>query len=234
MTLVHSPSIVTSGLVLCLDSGNTNSYPGTGTTWTDISGNGNTGTLVNSPTFSSNYAGIIAFNGTNQYVNCGYNSIIYNLTTDFAVELWVRWIGAVATTGNGQWMVANVDISNTNGGFQLGYIPGTGFILSTYGNLQSVAYNIVPTINTWYHFVGTKSSTLGYTVYLNGISVANANILTNAGAASRNLRIAHRERDGGSAGYFPGYIPITKIYNRALSATEVTQNFNALRGRYGL
>ena len=220
--------------VLCLDAGSRISYPGTGTAWTDLSGNANNGTLVNGPTFDSANGGSLVFNGTNQYVNCGYNSNIYNLTTDFTIEVWIMWIGAVATTGNGQWMVANVDISNTNGGFQLGYIPNSGFILNTYGNLQDVRYNILPSTNTWYNFVGVKSSTLGYTIYLNGVFLANSNILTAAGAASRNLRIAHRERDGGSAGYFPGNIPITKIYNRALSATEVATNFSLLRGRYGI
>jgi hypothetical protein len=231
MTVAYNPSCVTNGLVLYLDAGNTKSYPGTGTAWTDLSGNANNGILVNSPVFSSNYGGILSFNGTNQYADCGYNSIIYNLTTNFTIEVWVMWTGAVATTGNGQWMVANVDVSGTIGGFQLGYIPSIGFILSTYGNIQDVRYNIVPTINTWYHFVGTKSSTLGYALYLNGVSVASNSILTAAGVAPSNLRIAQRQRDNT---YFPGNIPLLRVYNRALSATEILQNFSALRGRFGL
>jgi len=62
------PNIVTSGLVLQLDAANTKSYPGSGTTWTDLSGNGNNGTLTNSPTFSSANGGIFTFNGTNQFI----------------------------------------------------------------------------------------------------------------------------------------------------------------------
>ena len=71
MSLNHSPKIVTDGLVLCLDAASRKSYPGSGTTWFDRSGNGNNGTLTNGPTFSSDNGGSIVFDGTNDYVNCG-------------------------------------------------------------------------------------------------------------------------------------------------------------------
>ena len=71
MSLNHSPKIVTNGLVLCLDAADKKSYPGTGTTWFDRSGNGNNGILVNSPTFNSGNGGSIVFVGHNDYVNCG-------------------------------------------------------------------------------------------------------------------------------------------------------------------
>ena len=71
MGLAHSPSLVMNGLTLCLDAGNTKSYPGSGTTWTDLSGKGNTGTLVNTPTYSGVNGGTLSFNGSSQYVNCG-------------------------------------------------------------------------------------------------------------------------------------------------------------------
>jgi hypothetical protein len=216
MGLCHNPSIITDGLVLALDSANVRSYSGSGTAWADQISNANNGTLQGSPGFSSLNGGVITFNGTNQYADCGYNSSIYNLTQNLTVEAWVRWTGAVATSGNGQWIVTNIDIGGTtNGGFQLGYIPGTGFYFGTYGNLIDVTYS-------------------GYFIYLNGVSVATNVNLTAGGAASRNLRIAHRERDGASAGYFPGYIPSVKIYNVALTASQVQQNFNALRGRFGI
>ena len=77
MGLAHSPRIVTDELVLALDAGNTKSYPGSGTTWTDLSGNGNDGTLLNSPTFNSANGGYLDFDGTNDYVNCG-NSSVFN------------------------------------------------------------------------------------------------------------------------------------------------------------
>jgi hypothetical protein len=73
MALAHSPSIVTSGLVLCLDAANPKSYPGSGTTWTDLSGNGNNGTLVNGPTYSSVNGGSIVFDGSNDYISTAYS-----------------------------------------------------------------------------------------------------------------------------------------------------------------
>ena len=235
MAIGYNPTLVTNGLVLCLDAGNIKSYLGSGTTWTDQISNANNGTLQGSPGFSSLNGGVITFNGTNQYADCGYNPIIYNLTTNFSVEAWVRWTGAVATTGNGQWMLANVDhLSSTIGGFQLGYVPSLGIHFSTYGNLQQASSGTVPVINTWYHLVGVKSSTFGYVIYVNGVSAGTNAATTNAGVGQRNLRIAHRERDGASAGYFPGYIPSVKIYNVALTASQVQQNFNALRGRFGI
>lgn len=234
MGLGHNPSPITDGIVLNLDAANVRSYPGSGTAWSDLSATGNNGTLVSSPTFVNTNGGTLEFNGTSQYADCGYNSTIYNLTQNFTVETWIRWTGAVATSGNGQWIIANVDVSTTNGGFQQGYIPGTGFYFGTYGNLVAASYSFIPTINTWYCLTGIKSSTSGYFVYLNGIQVASTVNLTAAGAASRNLRIAHRERDGAGTGYFPGYVPSVKIYNRALTANEISLNFNALRGRFGI
>lgn len=234
MAISYNPLAATTGMVLCVDSGNVRSYTGSGTSWSDLISPANNGTLVGSPTYSSTFGGIIGFNGTNQYADCGYNPTIYNLTNNFSVEVFVRWTGAVATTGNGQWFLANVDLSTTVGGMQLGYVPGSGIMLSTYGNLNQVVYNNNPVINTWYHIIGTKSSTNGYVLYINGVQVATTADNTAAGAASRNLRIAHRERDGASLGYFPGNIPVVRIYSSVLTAAQVTQNFNALRGRYGV
>lgn len=79
MALNHSPKIVTNGLVLYLDAANQKSYPGSGTTWTDLSGNGNTGTLTNGPTFSANNNGGIVFDGANDYVSIS-NSSSLNIT----------------------------------------------------------------------------------------------------------------------------------------------------------
>ena len=70
MATLYSPKIVTNGLVLCLDAGNNKSYPGSGTTWNDLSGNNNTGSLVNGPTFTGSFGGSVAFDGVNDYVAC--------------------------------------------------------------------------------------------------------------------------------------------------------------------
>ena len=96
MGLGHSPSVVTSGLVLALDAGNTKSYPGTGTTWTDLSGNSNTGTLISSPTFSSVNGGSLTFNGSTNYVDCG-NATNLQLYTG-TIAAWIK-----ASSGNSSY-----------------------------------------------------------------------------------------------------------------------------------
>jgi hypothetical protein len=80
----YGPKTVTNGLVLCLDAADKNSYSGTGTTWTDLTGNGNNGTLTNGPTFNSANGGSISFDGTNDYIDCGSNSIL-KLTGDITI-----------------------------------------------------------------------------------------------------------------------------------------------------
>ena len=88
MALSHSPRIVTNGLVLALDAANIKSYPGSGTTWTDLSGIGNNGTLTNGPTYSSANGGSLVFNGTDNYVSLPANSI--NTNADLTLNYWVK------------------------------------------------------------------------------------------------------------------------------------------------
>ena len=75
MAIFYNPRTITDGLVLCLDAANRKSYPGSGTTWTDLSGRGNTGTLTNGPTYSSANGGSIVFDGTDDIVNTSYVSV---------------------------------------------------------------------------------------------------------------------------------------------------------------
>ena len=88
--LAHGPSIITQGLVLALDAADRNSYPGTGTAWTDLSGNGNNGTLTNGPTYNSANGGSIVFDGSNDYVNFSYNSSLNIGGLNITLSSWVR------------------------------------------------------------------------------------------------------------------------------------------------
>lgn len=235
MSLHHSPRIVTDNLVLCLDAGNSRSYPGSGTTWTDLISTSNNGTLVNSPVYSLTNSGIFTFNGTSQYADCGLATTIANLINNFSVEIWIKYVGSVAVSGNGQWFIANVSAIGTAGGFELGYVPADGgFVFYTFGNLVGLSANVTPVVGTWYCVTATKSSTTGYSIYVNAVLKNTNGTLTNGGVATYNLRIAHRERDGGNAGYFPGSVASVKVYNKVMTGVEVAQNFNALRGRFGL
>lgn len=87
MAYRNGPKIITDGLVLCLDAAGTKSYPGNGTTWTDLSGNGNNGTLINGPTFSSDNGGSLVFDGSNEWVACSASLSKLNITTQFTYEV---------------------------------------------------------------------------------------------------------------------------------------------------
>jgi hypothetical protein len=218
--LGHSPSIVTSGLVLALDAGNTKSYPGSGATWTDLSGNNNTGTLTNGPTYSSSNGGTIVFDGTDDYATVSNN--ISPGTGDFAVSVFVYKTDTV--TNRYVW-----DFGSNGGTLSSGTSITTEF---RYYN-PTVGYILGPTqtVNTWYNLVISRISGITY-FYSNGSLVNSAADTGNIGSWGTTLNIG---RYGGG-----GYIHLGSISNLfvykgiGLTAAQVLQNFNALRGRFGL
>jgi hypothetical protein len=214
MATAYSPLVVTDGLVMYLDAGNTKSYPGSGTTWTDISRNGNNGTLTNGPTFNSANGGSIVFDGADDYVNCGSGM---SATGKITVSTWVKFntvsiFQHIVDSSSNTWHLA-----------MLGNIPyfwngstyhQTGTALST---------------NTWYMVTGVQGTTLD--VYVNGILSnsleSNINITTN------NVWLGLWQPPGGGRA-LSGNIATTQIYSRALSQTEILQNYNATKTRFGL
>ena len=230
MGLSHSPSLVMNGLVLCLDAANTKSYPGSGTTWTDLSGRGNTGTLTNGPTYSSANGGSIVFDGNNQYITCGNIPTIG--TGDFAINCWVYlpnvtptdcW-RAIVTIGNGY---------TTAGGITL-YAPRhTSPVNTAVAILNGVNPTIGGTSNVnnsvWHHIVLTRLSN-NLSIYVDSVSEVStsntANITQTAITIGRDINCGNT--------YYQGNIAQVSIYNRALTAAEVSQNYNALRGRFGI
>ena len=232
MGLAHSPKIVTNGLVLCLDAGNTKSYPGSGTAWTDLSGRGNNGTLTNGPTYSSTNGGSVVFDAVDDYVTVPHNSNI-NLVDTVSLEAWVKY----TTTTN----TVLIEKSNDNTHYQLqifaGYQGSPGiagqlvFMLQPDSN-NWVVSGIITNNGNWHHVVGTydRGATTAK-IYVNGIlRNTNSSILT--GPTTNAQPVLMGSRSGVSG--FGGSISGVKIYNRALSAAEIQQNFTALRGRYGI
>lgn len=229
MSLGHSPSIVTSGLILCLDAANVKSYPGSGTSWTDLSGNANGGTLVNGPTYSSTNGGNLTFNGTNQY---GSTPLSLGGYTAYTVSAWVK------TTSTGKEIMATYGVTNIFE-FWIGASPTLGKLMPyAYASGGAASYRTSNTsINTgtWVYCVGVyQGSTSTLNVYVNG--VLDNGTLTGTVPAALNSGASTVVIGNVNSGsyYFNGSMGEIKIYNRALSATEVAQNFNALRGRYGL
>ena len=225
MGLAHSPSIVTDGLVLCLDAANTKSYPGSGTTWTDISGKGYDGTLTNGPTFSSNYGGNIVFDGSNDFITGVHNSEL-NLRNDVTVECWFRRTGSRST-----WARIFGKGNGSNRTYGLWYhVNQNKFLYQRYGP-STMNINITKTVvlNTWYHMVGTSSGST-HTLYVNGVKIGTSSISTTFHSSTDPYKVGSHDNNY----HHIGDVSNCRIYNRGLSEAEVKQNYNAHKGRFGL
>ena len=222
-------NIVTSGMVLNLDAGFVSSYPTSATTWYDLSYSGNNGTLTNGPTFSSLSGGSIVFDGVDDYcvVNSSSNS---SLSGNFSITQWYR-----AATNDGGYRI----LFETNG-----YRTETlGIAIYQFGSYFRI-WRVTP---GYRELITTSSNTVGLNVWKTFTLVRNNGVfnfyidtvLSGTYSTDTNNYSDTSYHIGGdgpptSIYWFQGNIATTQIYNRALSASEVQQNFNALRGRYGI
>lgn len=238
MGLSHSPKIVTNGLVMYLDAGNTKSYPGTGTTWTDMSVSKNNGTLNDSPTYSG---GSLVFDGT---ANRVHSSSSYKWSADgtvgyqtMTISLWIKSTDIDGRYFSKPW--------NSSGDYNIGITPSSFSLLSgtTGTTTNSIAIDASIYDGTWKNIVCWMNATnMGY--YLNNtISSSKAHLLSGAtptlGDGNVSLCLMslfpYNSPWAGNATFsINGNMAICKIYNRVLSAEEVQQNFNALRGRFSI
>jgi hypothetical protein len=223
MAFNYSPKVVTEGLVLYLDAANTKSYPGSGTTWSDLSRSGNNGTLTNGPTFNSGNGGSIVFDGTNDFVQC-------TGTLSATQATFLCWIRRNGNQGTYDGIIFSRGTSTTGMNFytsnQLGYT----------WNDASNTYNwssglTVPDL-TWC-MVAVSVTSIAAVAYLcqaSGITTAT-NTVSHTSTTIDDIKIGVDEF---SSRYSSGNIAIAALYNKALSATEVLQNYNATKSRYGL
>jgi hypothetical protein len=242
-TFKNTPSIVTNGLVLCLDAANRISYVSGSTTWNDLSGFNNSGSLVNGPTFNSGNGGYIICDGVNDYIEVLDNPSLDFGSGSFTVEYWFRKLAT--TTG-----FDNIWGPNK---WNTGAIPGTNEWSLTIGNgitgnnniyefaieSGSTSYSIASSdqllLNTWYQLVGQRDGATLKT-YLNGSLTLNSTLsgmttLTSVNNVGRNLRINNSAVNNF---YTNADNAIVRIYNKALSADEVLQNYNATKSRFNL
>lgn len=225
MAFIHSPKIVTDGLVLSLDAGNTKSYTSGSTTWFDKSGFGNNGTVFNSPAFDTGSLGNIIFDGTNDYVNCGY---IMNFSSSFTLELAFK----TTYTGTDVIMCSKYDYTDPNFWFGVKNNKLTFSIhVFTSGKAEPASLTNVNNGNWYIGHAIYNSSNYNTSVYLN--SVLQSTVVGNT-AFTDTSRSYYIARFNPTAIYFPGSIAYNRVYNRALTQAEITQNFNAVRGRYGI
>lgn len=219
----YNPQVVTNGLQVYFDSGNTKSYPGTGTTWYDLSGNKNTATLVNSPTWVNSKGGYFSF-VPNAYASTTYIQPAYDNTMSYT---WCAWIlinalSTACTIGNRNYTLSGTyDFTKLDQNLTFEYFHGgTNSSMAATGTTTGLWYNIciVKSLSNFYY-------------YVNGVLV---NTMTNNNTSSGNPQAFFIGGDSGAGEYGNAYISVVKTYNRNLSLSEVQQNFNALRGRYGI
>jgi hypothetical protein len=247
MALSHSPRIITNGLVLCLDAANRKSYPTTGTTWTDLSGRGNNGTLVNGVGYNGSNYGSLSFDGVNDYVsNVSPNLSAAQAEGNITYEYWLEptqqtYASFTQATGGTAFYdnapkqgLANHPSYNYNNFSYAGlqFCFGTnGFVAGAFN------FNYAPPFLVDYqtytgisHLVVIKSN--------NGCSYYVNTILKKTATQSRILGVTPifitSNNAANWATYFKGNIYSYKLYNRALSASEIKQNYDAFKGRYGL
>ena len=218
MGLIHSPRIVTDGLVLALDAGNTKSYGGSGTTVTDLSSSGNNATL-DGATYVSGNPDYFEFCGDNDHIDL--SSGMFNCNSNFTFSCWVN----SDTTGTVRTIIASPSI----GALQIR--------LETSNQVQIVDSNIVnvgtfsgftASSYTWYNIVVVRNSNT-YSLYVDGEYISN---FTSSNTYTYNanmigLNVSNSED-------WDGKISFISCYDIVLTAAEITQNFNALRGRFGV
>ena len=236
------PAAPDSTLVLYLDAGNSSSYPGSGSTWTDLSIYGNNATLIGSPTYSSSNGGYITLNGTTSQYTSTASSSSFNLnSTDFTIELWA-YISTAVTSGNLYYGYASMGVSGYEtvniaiwrSGLYPGCIFGTFADAPKFGtcNRADIGY-VGATYNlsgAWHQLVFTSISG-SLTFYIDGVQWA-----TNTTPTMPNVSCPFYfgGYDGGGTRSLAGNISIARVYKRGLTSTQVATNFNQFKSRYGL
>ena len=225
MGVAYNSKIITDGLVLCLDAGNRKSYPTTGLTWTDLSGNGRNGTLsATSIGYNSDNGGSLVFDGTDDQVSV---SASFTVTA----STWIVWMRRNGIDGYdgilfSRGTTKTIGINFLSGG-PLSYTysdtsPGPGYDWNS---------NLIPPDSAWSMVAFTFTST-GATAYLyqaSGLTTASNNY-THPSVLVDGIRVGN---DSALAGrFYQGRIAQALIYNRALSATEIQQNYLATKSRY--
>ena len=231
MAYRNGPKIITDGLVLCLDAAIGKSYPGSGNTWYDVSGNGYNGTLENGPTFDSNNAGGIDFDSTDDYVQLSEVSGFQ--TNKFTIEMFLKTEQALDSS---QFFAFFSTITSLNAGFQL-FWRGSSyqyFYLFVGDIVVTSDSGSIPT-GTFLHLAATydAGNVNNVALYVNKTRYGGTGLGT---YATSNLppRILGRRADSNSDYHLDCKLYTTRFYNRVLSANEVQQNYKATKGRFGL
>ncbi len=220
LTLTQSPTLVFENLTLRLDAGNSDSYPGSGTTWTDIAGTAQNITLVNSPTYTSGTPAYFTFNGSNQR-GSGTGAVLSS--TSYTKSVWF-YLNSYAD---------NNLVSSETGGHYMFFGGGTKMYAGNSNwagfpnNLQSVT---TFSLSTWYNATITFNTTDGMKLYVNGTLDTTYTAVKTAYTGDGSTNIASYS----TGNLLNGRISKVYCYNRSLTAAEVLQNYNYDKSQYGL
>ena len=232
MAFNYSPKIVTNGLVLCLDAGNVKSYVSGSTSWNDLTGNKNVGTLTNGPTFNTGSGGNIVCDGINDYIDCGDAASSIRGTQYFTVEIFGKKPSVGSDFHVGAWTA-----TNRQGFFLQWYTDSTIYFGVNNNTTNSSRYSLTYTSN-FNHIVGVFDGTQALEankskIFVNGIQQNITTFLTcptSVPSTQVNFYIGYLP----NYGYGANISAIVRVYNRALTATEILQNYNATKTRFGL
>lgn len=219
-------SIVTDGLVFYVDAANIKSYPRSGTSCTDLIEK-QTGTLQSSGMFENINAGIFSFDGGTNYIDFSNDNSL-TPTNAISISLWVK----TNDSGTYRGLIDKWDGTSSTG-YMIELGPSgvnQGKARFSIGSQTALSATVIINNGNWHHIVATCNNTNGF-IYLNGIQNNTASLTMTGINNSDNLKIGG---DNVSTFYLNGSVGPIQIYNKALSASEVLQNYNALKGRFGL
>lgn len=214
-----APAVIPNGLVLYWDASVTTSYPGTGNTWYDLSGNGNNGVMVNSPTFSTANGGVIVLNGSNQFVyntdeHLNYASKNY---TVMGAAKYVAVSGRIFTSYLNNWLMGHWG-GTTQNYYAEGWVSSAG---------------AGPGDTNWRIYAATGNiSADSYSLYVNGTLNVGP---SSAGSAGPNgISVGALGNSGAASEYSNAHVGNCLVYNRVLTAAEILYNYNVLKSRFDL
>ena len=229
MALSHSPRIVTDGLVLYLDAGNPKSYPGSGTTWFDRSGNGYDATISGTSVWDSTNGGQFDFGNvaqTTQYITLPHQAA-QSTGSAYTMEFWMKPVAS------GTHYFCSMAASDADNNYYI--LQQNSTTLQRYTGSGSISYSN----NEYLQFCVVRNGSDTGTLYKNGGNATSATSITAINGVANGGWMLNQEQDtvGGtfdSSQNYRGAFMIVKLYNRALTSSEIQQNFNALRGRFGI
>lgn len=254
MAIQYNPGIITDGLVLCLDPANRKSYPGSGVTWSDLSSTNSETQLINGVAYSNNNFGIFNLDGADDTIKLPFDLSYLPALSNFSLEIWL-----MIPTFPSALASPNVYGYKRRNGIVLGSAYYSGVAIYWAGNELGTSFevfgyirgndgyrntsNYAFSLNTWNQLTLVNNySSSRMQFYVNGSFHSETfgpteQYNTTLAPIAENIGISKPQVDGGGEfnySYLQCSCSSAKIYKKALSAQEITQNFNALRGRFGI